>query len=34
MKEPIPEFVYWSREAGNFYDMRTYKDMGLGFYDN
>lgn len=28
----IPSGVYWSREAGNFYDARTHQGMGLEFY--
>jgi len=29
----IPAGVYWSREAGNFYDEATNLGMGLAFYD-
>lgn len=29
----IPTGVYWSPEAGNFYDVLTNKGMGLAFYE-
>jgi hypothetical protein len=29
----IPDHVYWSREAGNFYDSHTNRGMGIPFYD-
>lgn len=29
----VPAGVYWSREAGNFYDTRTNKGMGVPFYE-
>lgn len=30
---PIPYGVYWSREAGNFYQDETNRGMGLAFYN-
>lgn len=29
----VPDGVYWSREAGNFYDATTNKGMGTAFYE-
>ena len=31
-KEALPTGVYWSCEAGNFYDAKTNVGMGLAFY--